>query len=1312
MRLALLLGLMACTLSSPISAQSVRVSYVFSDGNLPGTLQAFKQLLAERPDLRERVELDFLTESVFELADPEDFVEADVMVFDIMNQQMLERFDARHEVDLIGEVRRNGTVLAVGEGLLPKQHYLDQGCTWDEKARAFWIHSGPTNQRGLLELALSRAGVQGFETLEPVPSLDFGYYHPAAPQKVFDSWERFAVFLEGHSKAAPGAPRVGIGFYKSTYYSGDSKLLDATIAEVERRGAVAVPFFGYPGGVAIDRMLSDPEGGARADVVLSFLLRFASFEAAAPLDRLDLPVINLISLYGRSEAEWNESRTGLSSFEGTFQVAVPEIAGAISPTVVGSQESIVDEATGLVWVERRPIQSRVELAVQRGLRYAALRTKPNASKRVALMFYNYPPGKATIGASYLNVFESLSRTLEALRAQGYDLGTDPLDADSLESAIGERARNLAGYSVRELQQLSERDDTVLVDLDDYEKWLDDLDPSLVEKIVADWGRPGDSKLMIAGDGGRKKIAVPGIRYGNLFLMPQPARGWGEDTDQLYHAKDLAPHHQYVAAYQWVAKSFEADAILHFGTHGTLEWLDGKDVGLSERDASDALIGDLPNVYVYNVDVVGEGLVAKRRGMATIIDHMVPPLRKGGLYSELAELNERINDHHRAEHDNPQLAAAYAREVVEMVVDLGIAKDLGLELEGAEHLDHDDLHGVQRHMRQLQEQNIPYGLHTFGRTPEADLIASTVDAVVSVDRKLSARDAQQFASTMGDRIRDSGERELDRLLRALRGGYVPPAGGGDPVRNPDAYATGNNFFGIDPDKVPKEAAWKIGVELADQMLEEHLEKHGVYPRKVSFVIWGTETLRHEGVMESQIFHLLGTRPVWDARGKVVDVETVPARELGRPRIDIVVASAAEGMFENVTRLIDKAVQQVKVLEGAENYVRDHFLATREALVARGYSEDDAERRAGVRIFDEPPGTFNLATSRIVEASGTWDSDAGIATEYLQKMGHGYGNGFWGESMVDVFEMALAGTEKIVQSSSSAIYGALDNDDMYMYMGGLASAVRSIDGANPELLIADTRNPGKAEMKSMDEYIGTELRSRYINPTWIEGMKKEGYAGAVEMRAFVEYLWGWDATVTEVVDDAMWQESFEVYVEDKHDLELAEFFENESPFAYQDLTARMVETIRKGYWDADVETERTLLEEFIDNVGRHGPSGAIHTSGNPTLLLHTMQRGRELELPAVALEKFRRAFESELGIDLRDAAAAAAAFRRANEPERPDPSRLTEGALPTTQQVGYRMAVTETKANQRPDPTTRSRNWEAALATVPVLVLLLAWRFRRR
>ena len=1302
--LVVLFGLAAV----PANAQEARVAYLFSDGNLSGTLRAYRALLDERPDLRDRVAVEFLTESLFAAADVPALLETDVLVLDIMNQQMLERFEAEHGVDLLAHVTGRGLVLAVGEGLLPREHYVAQGVAWNERARAFWANQGFENQVGLLKQALSAAGIAGLTVPDPQPSLEAGYYYPDGETgHVFASWEAFEAWRGAAGKHRPGAARVAVGFYKSQYYAGDTAILDAVIAEIERQGAEAIPVFGYPAAIAFEALLRDPAGAARADVALAFVFRFAGPEAGGPLRKLDIPVLSLISLYGRSEAEWRDSPQGLSMFEGTFQVAVPELAGLVAPTVVGSRERRTDPDTGLTIAAGQPIASRVATAVRRALGYAALAATPNADKRVAVLFYNYPPGKAGIGASYLNVAESLANILQRLQAAGYDLGDDvALSAGALLDTMTTRARNVGGYAPGELDAMLGHGGAIRAGMGDYLRWLDGYAPELREKVIADWGRPEDATLM-ARDG---SLIIPALRYGNVVLLPQPARGWGEDQEKLYHAEDLAPHHQYVATYSWLRApepvGFGADAVVHLGTHGTLEWLDGKDIGLSEADAPDALIGDLPDLYVYNVDVVGEGLVARRRGMATLVDHMVPPFVKSELLPELAALSESVDDYHNNVHKNERLAEAYADEIRQQAADLGMVKDLGLELGTGAEIDHDVLHAIEGYLIELRGQNIPYGLHAFGRTPEPEMRASTIEAIVSVDRDLLPNDAVVMAADMERRIVESGPRELDHLLHALDGGYVPAGGGGEPIRRPDAYPTGKNFYGIDPDKVPKPAAWRLGVFLADRMLKDHLAEHGRYPEKVSFVIWGDETLRHEGILESQIFHLLGTRPVWDARGKVVDVEVVPAHELGRPRVDIVIASAAEGMFNNVTRLMDEAVQRVKVLEEAENYVRRHYLATRAALIDRGYAEEDADRRAGVRIFDEPPGTFNLNTSGIVAASGTWDSDRPMADEYLSKLGHGYGNGFWGEPMEDVFRLALSGTEKVVHSSSTMLYGALDNDDFFMYMGGLAAAVRSIDGESPEMVVTNTRDPGQPEMTGIDKFLGAELRTRYVNPTWIEGMQREGYAGAGEMRAFVEYLWGWDATVPETVDDAMWQESFAVYVEDRHDLDLKAFFDEHSPHAYQDITGRMVETIRKGYWEAGDATLERLLREHVESVAEHGVGCSEHTCGNPRLLRYVLEQGAVMNIPGLALEAYRAAMQAAIGADIESAAAAAEEFVRWNE------SRPT---LTTMNIEGFRMEQSVDEAEPLPAPPASETGdgvWTPLWVGAPLVGLLAAWRWRRR
>ena len=1229
-------ALSAAALASP---DQVRIGYLFSDSNVPATLAAYREVLDERPDLRGKISMRLLSESTLDQLSAEDLLSSDVLVFDMMNEQLLASFNDRHASDLLGQVAGRGTVFAVGEGLSPSEVFVAQGATVDPRASAYWAHGGSSNHVGLLKQALRAAGVEGLSLSEPRLSLDFGYYYGG---NVFPDWASFDAAT--HNSAPADAPRIAVGFFKASYYGADMAVVDAIIAEIERRGARAVPVFGYPGPVAFQRLLLDEQGRSWADAAVALNFQFADSLSSSVMETVGITVVNAITLYGRSEAEWRASSQGLSVFEGTFNVAVPELAGAIAPTVVGAAGKIVDPATGMILVANQPIRERVSTAVGRALGHANLRRKANADKRIALVYYNYPSGRANISASYLNVAETVHTLLTNLKAEGYDLGGDVPTEDALLEAMTSRARNVMGAAPGELAELIAQGDVELVDRSQYREWLDRLPQNLRNKIIADWGRVEDAELMTTPDGA---LALPVLRFANVVLTPQPARGWGENLQALYHAKDLAPHHQYVAAYSWLRHGFNADAIVHIGTHGTLEWLDGKDVGLAEDDASDALIGTVPHGYIYNVDVVGEGLVARRRSAAVLVDHMVPPFVAGELTNALAKLSELLNDHSTNEGKNPELARQYAGQARDQAIAMGFGKDLSIAPD-ADWSD-EDIHRLESYILDLKAQTIPYGMHAFGRTPTDEAIDSTVEAVVGVDRQKSLGQDPISADEVERRIRASGPQEIASLLRMLDGGFIGGGIGGEPVRNPDAYATGKNFYGLDPDKLPKPVSWETGVRLADEFLENHKKKHGAYPQKVSFVIWGDETMRHEGVLESQIFHLLGTRPVWDARGKVVDVEVISRAELGRPRVDIVIASAAEGMFANLTRLLDKAVQLAKVQDEADNAVRLNTIAIRDKLIASGTSAEDAERMASVRIFDEPPGQFNLNTSAIAANSGSWDSDAGMANDYVRKMGHAYGAGYWGEAMPDVFRMVLADTSAVIHSSSTTLYGALDNDDMYMYMGGLSAAIRSVskDGHAPDLLITNTRNPDHATMSDIHAFIGTEFRSRYVNPNWIKGMQGEGYAGAGAIREFVEYMWGWEATVSDTVDDAMWDETFQTYVVDKHDLGMKEFFESRSPFAYQDITARMLETIRKESWNVDASTRRRLLQDYLESVTKHGANCTEVSCGNARLLEYVLDSATTEGLDEALINTAKAAFETAMGTSIAAAATELRAFATNND-----------------------------------------------------------------
>src|SRR4051812_8438381 len=541
------------------AAKKIKIAFLYSDGNLPATLKAYKALLKERPDLKDRVSFTFLTESMFDDVKPADLASANALVFDVMNEQMLQRYDTQHKFNIIAGVRKNGgPVFAVGEGLLPKEQHTSAGAVYDETARAFWQHGGFNNQLGLLKLVLSRAGIKGLTIPRPEPSLDFGYYYPDGGNgRVFATWEEFTAWKQarraglvtpattaagkaglvnpaterGAGLATPAktagvttpapqrVPRVALGFYKSSYYTGETELIDAVIAQIEKSGAEAIPYFGYPDAIAAQKLLVDPAGQARADVSLALLFRFAGPEASPILEKADIPVINLISLYGRTEQEWRASSTGLSFFEGTFQVAVPELAGLVAPTVIASQEKVTDKDTGLTIVTRKPIASQVEIAVQRAMKYAALRSKPNRDKKVAIVFYNYPAGKANIGASYLNVAESINNILDRLAKEGYNVGTPKNGRYDVLKDLTEKARNVGGHAPGELKALVDQKSAVLIPVSQYTQWLQGFTPKFREKLLKDWGPPEKSKLMTINSGAGPAFVVPTVQYGNITLLP-------------------------------------------------------------------------------------------------------------------------------------------------------------------------------------------------------------------------------------------------------------------------------------------------------------------------------------------------------------------------------------------------------------------------------------------------------------------------------------------------------------------------------------------------------------------------------------------------------------------------------------------------------------------------------------------------------------------------------------------------------------------------------------------------------------------------
>ncbi|OQZ00220.1 MAG: hypothetical protein B6D35_07210 [Candidatus Brocadia sp. UTAMX2] len=1201
-------------LSSSLAGETERIKYTFLVGNYltPAVAKAIKNIWKEYPFLRDRVDFELISDTDLDSTfNPHEIEGSDIVVIDIMGIRISTLTQTGFDQEAIRKAIAHGAyILPINHSAGLDKQYIEIGLTYDEEFRSYFDCGGIENFQNMVLFSLAKySGISGIKGAAPQKLLKNGYYHRHNSQGMFfETFEEYAEWYKKGGYFKQNAEWIAVLTYSSFCEQGQNEVEDELIRKLEEKGYNAFVAFGYPEAAAVEKLLIDSRGIPRISGILSFLFRFSDFEAAHVLEKCGVPILNLITLYGKDGKAWKTDPEGLSSLEVSWQLAIPEIAGLIQPVVVSHRIRERDDETGFFIEERKPIADRINRAVNRMNTWINLQRKDNKDKRVAIFYWNYPPGKQHIGASYLNVFASINNVLKTLKAAGYDIGNDAMNQELLLENSLRYGRNVGNWAPGELDEMVKNGKCVLLPLEEYQRWTRNLPGDFMKEVNKDWGPVETSDVIMWRDTkqGKKYMVIPAVRQGNVIILPQPVRGWMEDHEAMFHSQDLFPHHQYVGVYLWLKYGFGADAVIHFGTHGTHEWLPGKSNGLSDENPPEALIQDLPVIYPYIVDDVGEGLVAKRRGSAVIIDHMIPPLKKGGLYHEYAELEELISSHDQALEQGAEHARQYQENIIKKVKELGLDKDIDISgflsvntEEGGPHkFDHEVVHEIEEFLKEMKQLNMPYGLHTFGNVPDELLRNSTIQAIQEVVKDISAEELDK-------KIQDSARQELANTVKSLEGRFITTGTGNDPVRNPDSLPTGKNFYAFNPDKIPKKEAWQMGVKLTGELLDNYRKKNnGKYPEKLSFVIWGTETIRHEGILESQILYLLGVEPVWNEWGRVTGISVIPKEKLGRPRIDIVVSSAAEEMFGQLTQYIDQAVQMVKKLDEEDNMVRQHIKELTEKLVQSGWPQKKAGQYASVRIFDEAPGRYDLNVSRIVSASGTWDDDSVVANEYLKRMSHGYGNGLWGEPMEEVYKMILSGTKMVIHSRSTNVYGTLDNDDFYMYAGGLAATVRELDGKSPDLAVTNILNPAKPEMTPIDRMMGMELRSRYLNPQWIEGMKKEGFEGANKMSEFIENMWGWQVTVPETIDAARWEQTFEVYVEDKYGMDLKEFFNKKNPYAYQAITARMLEVVRKGYWHPSEEDKQTLAKEYVETVAKHGVACCEHTCNNPAFQEYVM------------------------------------------------------------------------------------------------------------
>jgi len=1275
--------------------------------------------------------------------------------------------------ELVSQARRQGRHLIAISGTGEPDPELAAVSTVSpavlQQALAYFQAGGSVNLAQLLRYLSDHLLLTGFG-FEPALALpEHGLYHPGLPEGAgIDDWL---------AQRMPQQPSVGIVFYRAHWMSGNTRFVDALVDALEKHGMNALPVFtsslraGGAGGAQLPIALRyfSAEQGAHIDVLIN-TTSFAMGEitpggptpagwSVSALEHLNVPVLQAMTS-GMMLEPWQQSARGMNPLDAAMNVVLPEFDGRIITVPV----SFKTRATGLSGetVEYEPLFDRVARVAGLAVRFARLKRMRNVDKRVAFIFTNSNSKAAQIGnAVGLDAPASLMHILHAMRDAGYDIGPLPGDGTALIHDLIERCSYDQTYLTAE--QLTHA--VGRISSAKYATWFADLPLELQEKMTAQWGAaPGVAYVH------DDHLALAGIELGNTFVALQPPRGYGMDPDAIYHQPDLPPTHHYYALYRWLRDEWRADAIVHVGKHGTLEWLPGKGVGLSENCFPDALLADMPLFYPFIINDPGEGAQAKRRAHAVVVDHLTPPMTTADSYGALAQLTQLVDEYYQVEILDPAKLPLLQQQIWELVKATNLDADLQARLlhhdhdhgeqdhdhdhhghsHGHDHKhdhDHDHSHGhgdghdhdaalatlanmdgadvahliedLDGYLCELGAAQIRDGLHILGQAPKNEQL---VDMLVSLTRLpnqdipgLQAEVARLFGLQIGMLLESKGRRlnvtsalgrlaerpvvtradaleaidvlcrklfvelharghlaacidevldltfsgldaaggavnqallqpalrarssvlsqlkkprvnegmvraipvsidckepssdagiryaglrrvlgfacrelvpnlvratdEIDNLLNGLAGGYVPAGPSGSPTRGmAHILPTGRNFYSVDPRSVPSQSAWRVGLQLAHEVLARHQRETSDYPESVAISIWGTSAMRTHGDDVAQILALLGVRPLWRPENRqLAGVEVIPLAELKRPRIDVTtrISGFFRDAFPQLIDLIDDAVNTVIQLDEplTQNFVRKHYLAELGDWIGQGLPQDEAERRAGYRIFGAKPGSYGAGILPLIEEKN-WQADADFAEAYVNWGGYAYARNTPGADQRDAFRVRLSGVQVALHNQDNREHDIFDSDDYLQFHGGMIATIRALTGQQPRHYFGDSHDPARAQVRDLKEETLRVFRSRVVNPKWLASIQRHGYKGGLELTATVDYLFGYDATA-QVMDDWMYEQVASVYA---FDPVMQHFLQEANPWAQNAIAERLLEAASRGMWAEPKEQTLAALREL--------------------------------------------------------------------------------------------------------------------------------------
>lgn len=1024
------------------------------------------------------------------------------------------------------------------------------------------------------------------------------YYH-LEPGKYFDNAEALSDYLKRKGMYHPEGGKIAFVSGVSFPVEHNRAHIDTLVSRLTKEGYNVYPITAT--GLERARMIKEvapdaivylPMGRLGNDSLINW-----AYEMHIPLF-MPFPLI-------QPREDWLDVNKPMGGGTLNARIVVPEIDGGMTPLCISTQNPSPEG-----YLLYTPEFECMDAFMEQFVRFMKLKTLPNDKKRVAIGYFK-SPGKDALLASGMEVVPSLYNFLKRLRAEGYDVAGLPASLDEFKKQLMKRGSVMGDYAPAAQERFMNEASPVWVGKDVYEKWAKEvLLPEKYAEVEKRYGKAPGS-LLARGD----SLAVAVIRYGNILLFPQPRPALGDDDFKLTHGVDVVPPHSYIAPYLYMQKGFDADALIHFGTHGNLEFTPGKNAGLSQADWAEVLVGNRPHFYFYTTGNVGEAIIAKRRSHAVIVTHLTPPYVESGLRQKYSALIGAL-------HDAISNPALNGNSLKKEIMECGFHRSLGLDSLPSGKYTVEELKKIDSFVEELANEKITGAYYVMGVPYSPSDMTTTVLAVCAdklaylrakddfekgkiteealhdftfishrylSDTKKSilnilnggaAGDGEEaYALECRRLLAESAGAEINGMVNALNGTPVSPAPGGDPVLNPNVLPMGRNMYSINAEATPSPKAWNDGVALAEQTLKDYYAKHGEYPKKVSYTFWAGEFISSQGATVAQALRMLGVEPVRDEQGRVMDLKLTPSKSLGRPRINILVQVSGQ-LRDIASSRLKMLTDAVALAANAEddfypNYVSEGSLEQEKELVEKGESPKRARELSNMRVFGPANSGYSTGMLCFTESSGEWDDREELVDGYLNNMCAMYGDDEnWGGMDKNLFRAAITGTDVIVQPRQSNTWGPISLDHVYEFTGALSLASTSINGKEPEAVLADYRNSYLPRMQDTREAIAIEARATILNPEFIKARMKGDATTAQMFGEIFRNIFGWSATRSSALPEDIYDDLYRQYILDKDGLGIEEYFGKVNPAALQEMTATMLESARKGFWNADKEKlERT-------------------------------------------------------------------------------------------------------------------------------------------